>query len=295
MERFEKMGVFLKDAPTDDAVLAFAGHIAKLGVRQVYCIHVHDAAPGGVAIDPDVSSLEAKIRQTFPAELAEHTKCEVRHGSNLVEVLKAARDLDMGLIIIGRRLPSSQMSLKYGTARIVRKAPCNVLVVPELCTPHFSRILVAVDRSKHAKLALEAAVDLVKASDNPNAYLTTVSVRNIDARHNLAGATFKDAAEAQRQFAERDLAQFLAGVDTQGVRMESIVAFSDKTGAAIAHVAMASKMDILVIGSRGATKPAAVFLGSKSEDLLMSCTLPTLVVKEKGETLRLIEAIFALD
>jgi len=195
----------------------------------------------------------------------------------------------------GRRLPVSQAGLGTRIVRIARKSPCSVLVVPELCQPHFNRVLVAVDRSEHAKLSLQTAVALAEAAGPSKMQLAAVAVRSVSPRYDLAGLTFHEAVEKQRGFGERDLREFLGQLDTRNVQVESIVVLSDDVGAAIAQVATARKMDLIILGSRGETRPTAVLLGSTSEQLLMTCALPVLVVKQKGETLRLLDALFEMS
>jgi nucleotide-binding universal stress UspA family protein len=295
VERFKKMGVFLTGATVDDAVLGFAAQMSRLDVEQIYCIRVRDDAPFGDKDLPNASEIEQTVRQVFSPEAADRTTCEVRDGSRLVETLKAARDKNMDLIVIGRDLPSSQIGVRQKITRIVMKSPCSVLVVPEIFTPHFDRIMVAVGGTRHSKLALEAGAELARASSASDPQLLAVTVRSVDPQHDLAGVTFEQAASAQREYGERDMAALLADVDMHGIKLNSKVVLSDEPARALAHVVMAMKMDVLVMGSRGATGPTAVLLGSKTEDVLQSCALPMLVVKEKGETLRLLEALFAMD
>ncbi|MBN2560817.1 MAG: universal stress protein [Phycisphaerae bacterium] len=295
MGQFDKMGVFLHDSPAAHVALEFAGHMARLGAKEVYCIHVQDVGPEGPREAPDLAELEAQARAVMPLDIAQQMVCEVQAGSSLIDVYKLARDKDLDLMIVGRRLPSSQSGIGAKFTRIARKAPCSVMVVPEFCRPHFCRILVAVDRSPHSKLAVEAAVALAKASGKPGPQLVALAVRSVDPRHNLAGVSFHESAETQRKYGQRDLQSFLADIDAQGVQIESLVALSDQPSQAISEVAAVRKMDIVVMGSRGPTHPAAALLGSTSELVLMNCPLPLLIVKEKGETLRLIEAIFKLD
>ncbi len=295
MHRFNTIGVFLRGLPVDDSVLDFAGRFARMGGPQMHFIYIHDPKTGSPAEPPLPAEFESRVKAALPEEAAVTTRFEVRTGSDLLEILKAARDHDFGLIVLGRRLPSSQLGIGSGILRIVRKSPCSVLVIPELCTPHLDRVMVAVDRSKHAVMAMDAAIAIAKASGNPNAQLETVLVRNVVSRPELAGVTFDEDATAQVEFAQRDMDLFLADINTQGITVKPIIALSDEPAKAISHVVMARKMDLLVVGSRGATRPAAMFLGSKSEGLLMTCALPILIVKEKGETLNLLEALFAMD
>lgn len=295
MQRFERMGVILRDGPADGAALEFANHLTALGVRDIRVIHVRDDFPGEPGPLPEPAPFEARVRAAFSPAAAPQIACDIRHGTGVVEILKAAREHDLGLMILGRRLPISQAGLGTRIVRIARKSPCSVLVVPELCQPHFNRVLVAVDRSEHAKLSLQTAVELAEAAGSSKMQLAAVAVRGVSPRYDLAGLTFHEAVEKQREFGERDLREFLGQFDTRNVQVESIVVLSDDVGAAITQVATARKMDLIILGSRGETRPTAVLLGSTSEQLLMTCALPVLVVKQKGETLRLLDALFEMS
>jgi nucleotide-binding universal stress UspA family protein len=289
------MGVFLSDSPADEAVLSFAAHLAHLGTRQIYCIHIGGPLPADPEKAPDLAELQARVRNALPPDIARQVTCEVQATSSLIDVYKTTRDKDLDLIIVGRRLPSSQLGIGAKFTRVARKSPCSVLVVPEQCRPHFDRILVAVDCSPHSKLSMEAAAALAQASDRPNPQLLAQTVRHVGPRHDLAGVTFEESVEAQRKHGLQELEEFVAKIDTHGVSVECLVTLSDEPAESIAQIASVRKMDIVVIGSRGPTRPAAALLGSTSESVLMTCAAPVLIIKEKGETLRLLEAIFTMD
>lgn len=295
MHRFQKVGVFLRNTPIDEAVLAFAAHLGKLGAQEIHCVLVADSDKGTTAPPPTDEAFTAQIHAALPDDMTARTTCEVRPGHHLEQMLRFARDADLDLAIIGRKLPSSQVGLGTKVARIVRKAPCSVMVVPELCRPHFGRILVAVDCSEHSRMAIETAVALAKASGERNPQLLAVTVRRVATRYDLAGVTFDESADAQREHGQHDLDAFLGGIDSEGIPIEAHVLLSEESAMAITHVAMARKMDIVVAGSRGATRSAAALLGSTSEELLMACAMPILIVKKKGETLHLLEALFTID
>jgi nucleotide-binding universal stress UspA family protein len=142
---------------------------------------------------------------------------------------------------------------------------------------------------------MEAAVALAQASDRPNPQLVAQTVRHVGSKHDLAGVTFEESVEIQRKHGLQELEEFIAKIDTHGVSVEYLVTLSDEPAESIAQIASVRKMDIVVIGSRGPTRPAAALLGSTSESVLMTCAAPVLIIKEKGETLRLLEAIFTMD
>lgn len=295
MKRFGKVGIVLRDVPSDEAVLAFAAHIAEAGAHSFYCILVNE--PRQIQTDdrPDRAAFQDRVMKALPAEMSDRVTCEIREGDPLEQTLRVARDQELDLAIIGRKLPSSQAGLGGKIVRIVRKCPCSVLIVPELCQPHFDRVLVAVDCSDHSRNAMETAVALAKAAGKSKPQLLALTVRRVAARYDLAGVTFKQSCQAQRDHGKADLDKFLSGIDRQGLPVEQLVVLSDLPALAISHVATAKKMDIVVAGSRGATGTAAALLGSTSEKLLMACALPIMMVKKKGETLHLLEALFSLD
>lgn len=297
MPTFAKLGAFLTDCPADDAVLAFVAHLARFGAAQsrVHCIHVQSGRPDGSTQDPDPAKLEQQVKDALPPEVFERTCCEVRPGGGIVEVLKAARDEDLDLVLLGRYLPSSQLGLGSRLTRLIRKCPCSVLVVPDHCRPHFGRILVAVDGSRHSEISMKTAVLLARHAGESDPQLVVQTVRHVDPRHDLAGVTFKESADAQREYGQRDLERFLKKIDTKDLACETVVSLSESPAQAIVELAMVRKMDIVVVGSRGATGTTAAILGSTSEQVLTTCAAPVLVVKEKGETLRLLEALFAMD
>lgn len=295
MHGFEKVGVFLKNTPLDEAVAAFAVHLGQLGSQEIHCVLVNDPAEGESSKPIQADELEARVKSMFPSDMFGRTTCEIREGHPLEQVLRVARDKNLDLAVIGRKLPSNQLGLGSKVAKIARKAPCSVMVVPELCRPHFGRILVAVDCSDHSKLAMETAAALAKAAGEPHPQLFALTVRQVASRYDLAGVTFEECADAQRNYGQRDLGKFLEEIDSKGISVEPMVLLSEEPALAITHAAMAKKMDIVVAGSRGATSTAAALLGSTSENLLMACACPILLVKEKGETLHFLEALFSMS
>lgn len=293
MDQYRKVGVFPKNGPIDAAVLAFASHIAELGVRELHFFHIDDPDNLQSFGAMSMGELEAVVAKALPESPTVAVTCEVRTGNYIENTLRIARDKDLDLLIIGRKLPSSQVGLGSRLLRIARKSPCDVLIVPELCTPHFGRIMAAVDCSGESKRALETAVDLARTFGEPHAQVVVVTVRRLPSRPDLVGVTFREAAEAQYQRGYRDLDGFLSSVDARDIPVEPLVVLSEARALAITHAATATKMDIVVAGSRGETATAATLLGSTSEELLMACALPILITKKKGETLSFLEALFS--
>ena len=286
--------LFQERTPVSEAFRVFAAYLGTIVSQEVRCVLIQPEADAGAEAD-GTEAFEARVRATMPADLAARTTCEIRRGHHLEQVLRVARDRNLDLAVIGRRLPSSQLGFGSKVARIVRKSPCSVMLVPEFCRPHFERIRVSGVCSDPSAMAMEAAVALAREAKAPRPPIMVLSVRQVSSGHDYAGVTFQESAKAQLEHGARDLERFLAPIDTQGIAIESKVVLSEEPALAINHVATAIKTDIVVAGSRGATATAAARLGSTSEQRLMACALPILMVKKKGETLRLLEALFAMD
>jgi len=92
----------------------------------------------------EVEGIDAKARRDVDAKIAENylprtpegvtLRVEIRIGRVSDEILQFARDNQVDLLVIGRHGHSGLGERLFGavTDRIVRKAPCPVLVVPNL-------------------------------------------------------------------------------------------------------------------------------------------------------------------
>ena len=289
MERFKKLGVFLHDSPADETALAYTAAIASLGRSEsVYCIHVRD--PELDEDDPDSATLEADVHRALPDAVAKITKVEVHRGTGVAEILRSARDDELDLIIIGRRLPSEQLGIGSAFARLARKAPCSVLVVPLQARPHLERLFVPVDFSAHSKMALEQAIAIARIGGAAKPQLAVHSNFTVGYGYSKLGLKLSEAIAKRETVCNTQLREFVADVDTSGLDVEFVCTNSQDPEVVIQEAAIARKMDLIVIGSRGT---GSVFmLGSTAERILLHSVLPVLVVKKKGETLPILDVLF---
>ncbi len=290
MQRFKRLGVFLHNSPADDAALEYAGAFATLAHSEsLLCVHVRESTADEQS-DPTPQAFEAAVKRRLPDPIARITKVEIREGTGVSEILRSARELNLDLIVVGRRLPSDQMGIGADFSRLARKAPCTVLVLPEHSRPHIGRALVAVDFSEHSKMALEQAVAIVKACGESNPQIIVHSNSCISYGYSKLGLDFEEAiAERTASVGER-LTEFVADIDRSGVSVEVLCTTADETATAINEVAVARKMDMIVVGSRG--RNPIFLLGSTAEKILHTAALPVLIVKQKGETIPVLDALF---
>ncbi len=298
MERYRRIGVFLTGSPADSVAIAFAGQFAELAQSEkLLCVHVPGSRLEGFEdhadVPVDVDQLREDILAQLPQAVADHADIEVRAGDGVVEILRAACDLELDLIVKGRLLPTHQAAAGSAFTRLARKSPCSVLVVPNYCRPHMSRLLVTVDFSEHSRLALEAALEIARAAAarGERAQVLVHNVYCVGYGYHKLGLSFQQAVAQRGKLAQEKLDKFVSQFDTSGIEFDTVCTCSDDVTSAVLSLSAARKMDMIVVGSRGMSTAAAVVLGGTAERILANSAQPLLIVKQKGETIGLLNAL----
>jgi nucleotide-binding universal stress UspA family protein len=143
----------------------------------------------------------------------------------------------------------------------------------------FTKILVAVDRSEHARVALMQAADIAKTQGASLTVLTAFTTELPWA--GLAGggipqSTYDEIIAAIRDDAQSLLAESVARVTT-GVHVEEKLVDAPAE-LAIIEQARAGGHDLIVLGSRGRGNAASILLGSVSHSVLQQSRVPVLIV-----------------
>ena len=290
MQRFGRIGVFLHDSPAEDEALAYTARFAELANSEsVLCIHIRESRESGTA-DPDEGQFQQEILKKLPPAIADRTKVEVHTGTGIAEILRSARDLELDLVVVGRRLPSEQLAIAGAFTKLARKCPCNVLIVPNHTRTHTSRMLVPVDFSDHSKLALEQAIAIARASGG-SPQVIAQAVYTVGYGYRKIGVSLHEAGRKLEAVTRAKLDEFVAQIDKSGVEFEAICTFSERVESSVHQLAAVRKMDMIVVGSRGLSWSAAALLGTTAEKILVTSPLPVMVAKVKGETTNLLNAL----
>jgi nucleotide-binding universal stress UspA family protein len=145
----------------------------------------------------------------------------------------------------------------------------------------FRTILVPIDFSEHADLALETAIQLARDSGGKlrllHAYeipLGTIPPYGVA----IPDALLTDVRDA----AARRLAKAAHKVEAAGVACETQILHSPPAEG-IAESAHACGADLIVMGTRGLTGLRHVLLGSVAERTVRLASCPVLTVKKKTE------------
>ena len=147
----------------------------------------------------------------------------------------------------------------------------------------YSRILVPVDGSAPANLALLEAVKLVKSADGKLRLVHVVDEFVMDAMY--AGAYYPDMAQALRAVGQSILDGAVATARQHAVEPESILL--ETMGHRVAdHVASQAKTwpaDLIVMGTHGRRGIRRLLMGSDAELVLRTSAVPVLFVRGQSE------------
>ena len=153
-------------------------------------------------------------------------------------------------------------------------------------------ILIPVDFSEYAENALKAATSLAK---DHRARLIVMHMIGFD--NSLLTKEYQgEALESifYLKLTQKRFAQFLDKPYLQGVEVEQYVqkykAFGD-----IDTIAREHGVDLIVMGSHGSGGLAEVFVGSNTEKVIRSASIPVLVIKNDNLDFKWNRAVFACD
>ncbi len=295
MKQFRRIGICLAGQPGDDEALAFAGRFAELAQSEsVLCVYVSGMEDRSPTHKPNEADLQRNVLSRLPDAVRPRTRVEVHAGTGVREILRTARDQSLDLIVVGRRLPHDQRAAGSPFARLVRKSPCNVLVVPVNARPQFGRIQVLVDGSEHSRLALNMALEIAHASGEPNPEVVAHTVFEIGYGYQYTGRTFQEAARDLEAVWHERIQEFLKHIDPRGVPLDVVYSCSHDVASVAFDLAAARDQSLIMIGSRGRSRLKAVLVGDTTERVVYGAAEPVFVAKKKGETVPILDALLSM-
>jgi nucleotide-binding universal stress UspA family protein len=279
VQPFRRILLALARAETDSGLLDYAAMLARvMGETDLLCVHV---LPEDGEAAPDA----------FEAEVLAHLKdvpratkvvCHLRRGDRTDALLEFAAAEAVDLILLGhRRDRSGRRSL---ARRLAMKAPCSVWMAPENSPARFNRILVAIDFSERAADALSVATALAEAAGLDECLALHVHFSE-------STLSFEDYEEMVEEEQDQAFCLFIAPIDLHGVYVKPLFVEGPNVPQTILRVAAEQQADLIVMGTRGRSRSAAVLLGSETEQAMIETTVPILAVKHFGARRRLLEVL----
>ncbi|OIQ20358.1 universal stress protein [Lacinutrix sp. MedPE-SW] len=155
------------------------------------------------------------------------------------------------------------------------------------------KILVPTDFSKEAENAIKVAAQL---GEKHGCELILLHMLDLPLVQLNAGSAPADLPEAVyfMKLAHKQFEDIMNQPFLQNVTVTEMVDFHDiNTG--IKEVSKAHDIDLIIMGSHGATGLKEMFIGSNAEKLVRTSDIPVLVIKNEHENFNIEEFVFASD
>lgn len=155
-----------------------------------------------------------------------------------------------------------------------------------------NKILVPVDFSKHSEYALEVAAAFAKAHD-----AEIILLHMLGLHEGMLNTTEgQDVAEAVyfMKLAEKRFTEFEGRKFLEGVRISEMVK-NNTHFTEVNDVALEQSADLIIMGSHGSKGLSEVFVGSNTEKVVRTASVPVLVIKEQISEFAPEKVVFGCD
>ncbi len=154
------------------------------------------------------------------------------------------------------------------------------------------KILVPIDFSEHSEFALRVAAAIAKKNKSKIVALHMLGLSD-------EGLTKMETQELQEailnlKFSDSTFTDFLDRVYLNGIKIEHSVK-RNKDFFEIDTIAKKFGADLIVMGSHGSKGLSRVFVGSNTEKVVRSSSLPVLVIKKPVVNFKFKKVVFACD
>ncbi len=155
------------------------------------------------------------------------------------------------------------------------------------------RILIPTDFSEHAEHALKVAAQIAKKNDGEIILLHMLELPHqagdaIGSGHNIPELMFFKNKAIEK------LEELMDAEYLDGLEVSEIVQF-EKTFEGIINISKKNNIDLIVMGSHGASGFQELFIGSNTEKVVRFSDVPVLVIKKETGEFKIDKFVFASD
>lgn len=294
-------------SPESLKTLRFAKLLATRFDARLHLMHVVSPqvmyAPRPVIVprafsEKAIASRALQRLKKLAAELDLPTRsnpCTVRSGTTVAEINEAAFKIDADLIAIGTRGFTGLKRVLIGstTERVVRQAPCPVLVVREKeqqstkkgarkgrTALQFRKILVPVDFSTPSRLGLEYALGFAQEFGARLVVFHSVFVTPFVLGTEYTARAIPNLISIQQDYAKDEMEKLRRSVSRKGREIETEIAFGSPVEQITDYVAK-ENIDLIITSTHGRSGLQRAFIGSTAERVVRHASCPVLVVSNR--------------
>lgn len=231
--------------------------------------------------DPTVGAVETtqSLLQQQLEDLGVRATPEVRVGTPFVEIIRAAREVEAELIVVGAQGTHSTIQRILGTTaeRVVRKGDRPVLIVrAEPTSATYRRVLVGTDLSPGAVEAFRFARSAFPGAKVSAGYVCTVVGEHMLALHGVPDDQIEEMRRTVLKDGQVALGEWLA---QHQLHADACLTVSGDPAGELMSLAERQHDDLLIVGSHGLTGPRYLLLGSVAQRVMRNAAADVLVVR----------------
>lgn len=304
MYRYKRLLVTISLKEQDGTSIRYASMISRLAESEkIIFLHVansHDVEEDICAIYPELQAscdgsttreIESLVKKYYDGHPGAKLQCEAVQGSPLIEILRRVKEEDIDIVVMRKR--GGDVAGGTLSTKLARKAPCSIMFVPEGANSWYTNIVVAVDFSENSKDAVEVAIAF--ALSNGIKEISCLHIYDVPSGYYKTGKSYEQFAGIMKGYAEKNYEEFIGDMDLKGIRAVPKFRLARKDYRGIwEELLEEEEVNLLIVGARGRKAGAGVLLGSVTEHLIQTTTVPLLAVKKKGTGMSLIDALLNL-
>ena len=303
MEKTKNVLVCLDCTEVDNSIIQYAAFIVDHSyadkVTFINIIKNLDIPDDVLKEFPDIKKnalkerkeqLSVSIKTHFNPTKKISKSLKVIAGREAKAILEFCDKEDIDLIVIGRKNIDKEDSNVLAT-RLARRASCTLLIVPENSERKLNKILIPIDFSEYSKMAVQKAIEIASIYEE-KVEITAQNVYSVPTGYHYSGKSYEEFAEVMKKNSEKDYAKFIRKINTKDIDITPIynLDINDNLISDILDLAQVLQPNCIIVGAKGRTATAALFLGSFAEKLVNAKpNFPLLIVRPKGKNVGFID------
>jgi nucleotide-binding universal stress UspA family protein len=302
MKKFQRVLIGLDLTEMDQILIENTAKLIKiLGMEKIYFVHVDKdlalpeevtktypdlLAPSDEAIQ---KGIEEKVRKSLPEGV--EVDVSVKEGDPITTLLRWTKIKNIDLMIMGRKVVLEGSGTL--SKNLAQKASCSVLFLTEnLKIKDVDKFLVPIDFSDYSQLTLSLAEEFAR---DFSAKITCLHIYEVPKGYYKTGKSYGEFAEIMLRNSKKEYDAFIKKHSLPRFDCEFVLKEDMHASKYILEAAKQNEVDMIIMGSRGRTDSAALLMGSVAERLVnLNNEIPMLVLKNKGENMTFLEALFKL-
>ena len=248
---------------SDRAMKRAASLAEAYGAKLIVIAVIDEDLPKSMA-DVQAEQARAALLSEFGDRMAAGSvELRVVIGDPLRDIHGVATETDASLIVLGlhRSRPFMDMFRETTMERLVRMSDRPVLIVRDLGSGPYSRILAPIDFSPASEAALKAAVSLC-----PHAKLTLFNSYHVPFKGLRGGELSSAESDAFLRDAQAERRRWLAGAGLPD-SLPEIELIDGSIQQVLANKIAQERPDLIAIGAHGRATLAPGLIGSLTRDL----------------------------